>query len=77
MRKCLVPFLLLITTSASFADSKDVVYRTRTGERYHSDGCRYLKQSKIKTTVGEARKIGLSPCKVCKPPASRVSQRAA
>ncbi len=45
-----------------------VVYRTRTGEKYHRAGCSYLK-SKIETTVNEAKTMGLTPCKRCAPPA--------
>jgi hypothetical protein len=44
-----------------------VVYTTKTGEKYHRDGCRYLRQSKIKTTKKEAIKNGYGACKVCKP----------
>lgn len=44
-----------------------VVYITKTGEKYHKDGCRYLRQSKIKTTKKEAVKKGYGACKVCKP----------
>ena len=44
-----------------------VVYITKTGEKYHRDGCRYLRQSKIKTTKKEAIKNGYGACKVCKP----------
>ncbi|MCB1188458.1 hypothetical protein KDL29_14945 [bacterium] len=44
-----------------------VVYVTKTGKKYHLDGCQYLRQSKIKTTLAEARKA-YDPCKVCKPP---------
>ena len=43
------------------------VYRTRTGKKYHREGCQHLK-SKIETTVDEARAMGLKPCKVCSPP---------
>lgn len=45
----------------------DVVYVTRTGDKYHRDGCRHLAKSKIKTTRGEAEKTGKQACKVCRP----------
>jgi hypothetical protein len=49
-------------------DSKSAtVYVTRTGKKYHTAECRYLK-SKIKTTVKEAQANGYTPCKVCHPP---------
>ncbi|KEI98233.1 transpeptidase-transglycosylase [Clostridium botulinum] len=43
------------------------VYKTRTGSKYHSSGCRYLKKSCYETTVSQARNEGLSPCSVCNP----------
>jgi hypothetical protein len=42
-----------------------VVYITRTGERYHVDGCRYLRQSRIPVSKKDAVKAGYTPCKVC------------
>lgn len=44
------------------------VYLTRTGEKYHADGCRHLAKSQIATTLGEAKARGYEPCKVCRPP---------
>lgn len=43
------------------------VYVTRTGEKYHKAGCRYLSKSQIKTTKKEAVKNRYGACKVCKP----------
>jgi len=43
------------------------VYITKTGERYHEDGCRSLSRSKIATTLARA-KLTLTPCQVCYPP---------
>ena len=49
-------------------DNQDqVVYRTKTGKKYHRSGCSYLK-SKIQTTVSEAQAMGLGPCSGCNPP---------
>lgn len=47
--------------------ASDVVYITRTGRCYHRDGCSSLRKSKIKTTRGGAQKMGLRPCKLCRP----------
>jgi len=44
------------------------VYVTRTGEKYHRDGCRYLSRSKIAVSLKEAVARGFGPCSVCKPP---------
>lgn len=50
-------------------ESKDVIiYITKTGEKYHVDGCRYLAKSKIQTTLQQAKAGGLGPCSVCNPP---------
>ncbi|APQ76063.1 transpeptidase-transglycosylase [Clostridium botulinum] len=43
------------------------VYKTRTGSKYHSSGCRYLRKSCYETTVSQARNEGLTPCSVCNP----------
>jgi methylphosphotriester-DNA--protein-cysteine methyltransferase len=50
------------------APGSTVVYITKTGKCYHRESCTYLKQSKIKTTLAEAKKKHLKPCKKCKPP---------
>ena len=53
-------------TSAS--NGNTVVYTTKTGEKYHADGCRSLSKSKIETTLQNAVDKGYEACKVCKPP---------
>ena len=45
----------------------DTVYVTRTGKRYHREGCRSLSQSKIPMSRSDAEKAGFTPCHVCKP----------
>jgi len=44
------------------------VYITKTGEKYHNDGCSSLRKSKIPVTLTEAKSRGYEPCKLCKPP---------
>jgi len=44
------------------------VYITNTGEKYHSDGCQYLRQSKIAVSLAEAKSRGYTPCSKCGPP---------
>lgn len=56
-----------LTRIAQTQKKETVVYVTRTGEKFHRSNCRYLRQSKIKTTKNEAVKNGYSACKVCKP----------
>jgi hypothetical protein len=52
----------------SSKDSNPIVYVTRTGHKYHRDGCRYLRQSKIKITLKDAKEQGYTPCSICDPP---------
>jgi hypothetical protein len=53
-----------------------VVYVTRTGTKYHRDGCRSLSQSKIPMSLKEATgRYG--PCAVCKPPTLTASPASA
>lgn len=42
------------------------VYVTRTGTKYHRDGCRYLRSTKIPISLTDARQQ-YSPCSVCNP----------
>ena len=44
------------------------VHITRTGKKYHSDGCRYLAASKIAISLKDAKAKGYTACKVCHPP---------
>ena len=44
------------------------VYITKAGTKYHTDGCKYLKNSYIEVKLSEARNRGLEPCSVCNPP---------
>ena len=69
-----VPLLLACTTEDNFRASlynvhsqETTVYTTNTGTKYHRSSCRYLKQSKNKTTIKKAIAAGNSACKVCKP----------
>ena len=48
------------------------IFITRTGKKYHLDGCRYLK-SKIPSTLSEAVSKGLGPCGGCRPPTASQS----
>jgi len=47
---------------------EQTVYVTKTGKKYHREGCRYLLQSKIPMKLEDAKAKGYEPCKVCHPP---------
>jgi competence protein ComEC len=55
------------TVQSNVNNNSSVVYRTKTGSKYHVLGCSYLK-SQIETTVSEAKSMGLTPCSRCNPP---------
>lgn len=61
----------LLISGCSFGDG-DIrgitVYITETGEKYHRWGCQYLRQSCISISLAEAKRLGYTACKVCKPP---------
>lgn len=64
----LISLLILINLVSAFAaNGSETVYITRTGEKYHSAGCGYLKSS-IETTLEEAVSEGYTPCSKCSPP---------
>jgi hypothetical protein len=55
-------------SSAQSGPASDaIVYVTKTGTKYHRDGCRSLSQSKIPMKLSEAARR-YEPCSICKPP---------
>jgi curli biogenesis system outer membrane secretion channel CsgG len=48
----------------------ETVYVARTGAKYHRDGCRYLRSSRIPMKLKDAAK-NYTPCSVCRPPVLR------
>ena len=44
------------------------VYTTKTGRKYHLDGCSSLSKSKILISLSDAKSQGLAPCSKCHPP---------
>ena len=46
---------------------EQTVYITRTGKKYHRDGCQYLRSSRIPTSLKDAKANGYTACSVCKP----------
>jgi len=61
--KQLLLFFLLIT-SLAFSQS---VYITKTGKKFHTSDCSYLKSSKIEISLNDAIGRGYSPCSRCNP----------
>lgn len=50
---------------ASSTTNSQTVYITKTGKKYHNDGCSSLKKSKIAMSLSEAEAEGYTPCKNC------------
>ena len=70
-----VVVLVLTVAALGFAATEGtIVYVTKTGTKYHKDGCSSLRSSKIEITLGEAVEKGYEPCKVCKPPVLDVDE---
>lgn len=44
------------------------VYVTKTGAKYHRDGCQYLRKSQIAISLNNATLQGYTPCSKCSPP---------
>lgn len=65
MRRSIHVGLLAILAASALAFQ--TVYITNSGDKYHRDGCRYLKKSRIAIDLSEARQRGKTACKVCKP----------
>ena len=59
---------ILILLLASVSLQAQSVYKTPSGEKYHLASCRHVNNVAKKMTIEEAVKIGLQPCKICKPP---------
>lgn len=53
------------TTKPKSSIAKTWVYITRTGKKYHKAGCRYLRASKIKIKLSDAKGRGYTACSVC------------
>ena len=58
--------LTLAATSQAFAGDA-TVYATAGGKKYHTKNCR-LKHGSTGMKLAAAKKKGLAPCAVCKPP---------
>lgn len=46
-------------------NKSQIVYITKTGEKYHENGCMYLSKSKVPVRLSDAEARGYHPCKVC------------
>ncbi|MCC8013820.1 MAG: TM2 domain-containing protein, partial [Eubacterium sp.] len=61
------PIVAQTQAVTSDTQSSKTVYITNTGNKYHSEGCRTLKGSKIPISLEDAKAQGYEPCGVCHP----------
>ncbi|MCG9792936.1 DUF5763 domain-containing protein [Flavobacterium algicola] len=64
-----IVFLLLV----SFGVKSQSVYKTPSGAKYHLASCRMVKNVSKVMNISSAVQIGLTACKICKPPTASVS----
>ncbi|WP_026883371.1 histone H1-like repetitive region-containing protein [Clostridium akagii] len=55
------------SATAQSQNNEYTVYITKTGDKYHRAGCRYLSKSQIAISKSDAIGSGYSPCSVCNP----------
>ena len=48
--------------------TRQVVYVTKSGTKYHLGSCSHLSKSKIEKSLSEAKAQNYEPCKTCNPP---------
>lgn len=53
------------TNIAAYYAKEDIVYVTKSGKKYHKEGCPYLKSSKIMISLQQALMEGMKPCSKC------------
>jgi hypothetical protein len=66
-------FRLLLLLLLPVLVNARAVYKTPAGKKYHLSTCRMVENVSEAITVDKAIKLGLEPCKICKP--QRVYER--
>lgn len=46
-------------------EQNKVVYVTKSGSKYHNQGCQHLRKSSVATTLTKAKNQGYTPCSKC------------
>lgn len=65
--KFLQLLIFLVFLSCAQNSPAQTVYTTKTGKKYHTANCRYLKHSKKEISLEQAINFGYQACSVCKP----------
>ena len=61
-----------IDDNVDTANSIKQLFKTKTGNKYHLENCRYLSRSKIPITLKQIDENQLLPCGICKPKSSTI-----
>jgi len=67
-----LPVARLYPLPSTLQGNQATVYVTKSGRKYHRDGCEYLAQSKIPLSLADAERM-YEPCSHCHPPVPRPS----
>jgi hypothetical protein len=67
-------FTIILLTLLCLKSSRQDVYKTPSGKKYHLASCRMVKNVSEKISLEKAIELGLEPCKICNPPASATNQ---
>lgn len=68
----MLKLLTLLLFSVSI--NAQTVYKTPSGAKYHLATCHMVKNVSEAITIEQAIKLGLEPCKICKPGFSNIPQ---
>lgn len=70
-------FVLLTWLLLAVSVNAQTVHYTKTGKKYHMEGCQYLRKSDYTCTLEEALRMGFEACLRCKPPTKVSKPKAA
>ncbi|MBA5246195.1 hypothetical protein H1R16_12120 [Marnyiella aurantia] len=68
-----VKFLWLAFLLSGLSLTAQNVYKTPSGLKYHLASCRMVKNVSAVTSIQNALRAGLDPCKICRPPSAKIS----
>ena len=69
----MIYFKFLIIVLFAINARGQAVYKTPSGEKYHLENCRMVQNVSQELTLKKAVEIGLTACKICKPPITQCS----
>jgi hypothetical protein len=67
LRTVFTHLLLFALVGVGLSATAQTVYTTKSGEKYHADGCQHLRKSAYAISLADAKEKGYTACKVCKP----------